>query len=109
MLVLQMHYNNVAGITAQDQTSIDFQVETEVERSGWIQPFTDPSWVSGTGMEIPAGATGVSHGFEFEMGLNLEAHTASLHMHELGSRANMTLVKADGTEDCLVQIDDRDH
>jgi hypothetical protein len=40
--------------------------------------------------------------------MSLDAHTANLHMHELGSKASMTLIKADGTEDCLLQIDDWD-
>jgi hypothetical protein len=107
-VVLQVHYNNVSGMTAADQTSVDFQIENEVERNGWIQPFTNPSWVGGEGMDIPAETTGVSYSFDWTMIMSLDAHTANLHMHELGSKASMTLIKADGTEDCLLQIDDWD-
>jgi hypothetical protein len=107
-IILQVHYNNVAGANAPDQTSIDFQVELDAERIGWIQPFTDPSWLDGSSMSIPAGVEGVRHDFEFEMGMSLDIHSANLHMHRLGKAAEMTLTKAVGTEDCLIRIDDWD-
>jgi hypothetical protein len=107
-VVLQVHYNNSTGITAEDQTSIDFQIESEVERYGWIQPFTDPLWVYGIGMDIPAQTDGVTHSYDYELSNTLEAHSASLHMHRLGTKASMKLTKADGTVECLLEIDDWD-
>ena len=35
------------------------QVDAEVDREGWIQPFTNPLWVFSGGMDIPAGEEGV--------------------------------------------------
>jgi hypothetical protein len=108
MLVLQMHYNSASGATGTDQTSIDFSYETEVDRPGWIQPFTDPDWVFGGGMDIPAGATDVTHDFEFMMAQSFTVHSANLHMHTLGTGGRMEIGKADGATDCLIEIDDWD-
>ena len=107
-VILQVHYNLLAGASVADQTSIDFQVEVEAERSGWIQPFANPAWVMTGGMDIPAQTQGVRHRFDYTMLMDLDIHSANLHMHRLGTRASMTLTKTDGTEDCLVQIDDWD-
>jgi len=107
-VIIQVHYNNVTADSPADQTTIDFQVESEVDRMGWIQPFTDPAWVYGTGMEIPAGTEGVQHSFSFELAMSLDVHSANLHMHRLGKKAIMSMTKTDGTEDCLVAIDDWD-
>ena len=108
MLILQMHYNNASGASGSDQSSIDFQIDSEVERAGWIQPFTNPLWVYGGGMTIPAGAEGVEHSFESVLPRDLTFHTANLHMHTLGRTARMEIERADGTKDCMLQIDDWD-
>lgn len=108
ILVLQMHYNNTSGGVGTDQSSIDFQIEAEVEREGWIQPFTNPLWVFSGGMEIPAGEDGVAHSFGYAMPRALTFYTASLHMHTLGKTARMEIERPDGTKDCLLEIDDWD-
>ena len=108
LLVLQMHYNSKAGASGSDQSSIDFTYETEVDRVGWIQPFTDIGWVFGGGMDIPAQSNGVEHFYERELTNNLTMHSANLHMHTLGKRARMEIEKSDGSKECLIEIDDWD-
>jgi len=107
-IILQMHYNMLGGGQGSDKTSVDFQVEDEAERVGWIQPFTNPSWLSGIGMEIPAQTDGVSHSYGLDLGMELVFHSANLHMHTLGRSAGMTVTSPDGEDDCLLQIDDWD-
>ena len=108
LLVLQMHYNSKAGATGSDQSSIDFTIESSVEREGWIQPFTNPGWVFAGGMDIPAQTEGAQQSFENTMARDLIMHTANLHMHTLGRTARMEIERADGETDCLIQIDDWD-
>jgi len=108
LLVLQMHYNSKTGASGADQSSIDFTYETEVERVGWIQPFTNISWVFGGGMDIPAQTDDVQHHFENTMPRDLIFHTANLHMHTLGKQARMEVQKEDGSTECLIEIDDWD-
>ena len=108
MLVLQMHYNAASGATGSDQTSIDFMLETEVDSVGWIQPFTNIEWVFGGGMDIPANSVGTTHSYETSVPRQLTFHTANLHMHTQGVAAQMSVERSDGTEDCLLEIDDWD-
>ena len=108
MLVLQMHYNSRSGATGSDQTSIDFTVETEVENPGTIQPFTNPTWVFSGGMTIPANTEGVSHSFGMEISRDLVFHSANLHMHTRGRTGSMEIQRTDGTNDCMIEIDDWD-
>ena len=108
MLILQMHYNSASGGTGADQSSIDFQVESEVERRGWIQPFTNPQWVIFGGMDIPSGAEGASHSYQQAMPRDLVFHNANIHMHTKGRTARMELERTDGEKDCMIQIDDWD-
>jgi hypothetical protein len=107
-VIVQVHYNLEAGAEGEDMTTIDVQIEEEVDKVGWIQPFADPSWVMGSTMEIPAGAEGITHEFSYTMDYPLEFHTANLHMHRLGTEARMSIIRADGTEDCMLAIDDWD-
>ena len=108
LLVLQMHYNSASGATGSDQTSIEFTLEPEVDRPGWIQPFTDIGWVFGNGMNIPANTAGVTHQYETQVPRNLTFHSANLHMHTRGVAAKMELEHSDGTKDCMLEIDDWD-
>jgi len=108
LLVLQMHYNSKSGATGSDQSSIDFTIESSVEREGWIQPFTNPAWVFAGGMDIPAQTEGAQQSFENTMTRNLTMHSANLHMHTLGRTARMEVERADGEKDCLLEIDDWD-
>jgi hypothetical protein len=107
-VVLQVHYNNRSGDTEPDLTRVEVMVSDEVEHPAYIQPWTDPSWLDGTGMDIPAHSEGVSHSFSVRDSWGaFQVHTASLHMHQLGRSANLT-VERPGEDTCLLQIDDWD-
>jgi len=107
-VILQVHYNLQSGAEGEDLTTIDVQIEEEVDTVGWIQPFADPMWLLAQTMNIPAGDEPVTHSFSYSMGNELEFHSANLHMHTLGQSARMSVTRADGTEDCMLEIDDWD-
>jgi hypothetical protein len=111
-IALQVHYNNTTGQDQPDQTSVDFKIDDAVEKEGRIQPWTKLSWLSGQNMLIPAGDTDVMHSFEFDPtqyisgGNAFTMHSASLHMHQLGTSARLAIHRAGGADECLLQIDD---
>ncbi len=112
-VVLQIHYAaNPSGWP--DQTSVDVSVEPEVEREAWIQPWMDPAWFAPEGLTIPAGdpdmrvSTALDPVFFIGGSEPLTMHTAGLHMHLLGSRGRLSIERADGSEECLLDIPDWD-
>ena len=123
-LVLQMHYNTVSADPQPDQTSVALQLAGDVDRPALIQLVTDPEWLDNGGMPIPAGDASVTHTAELDLPLFVAVlggadigvaydepfaiHSVNLHMHELGVRARTSILRADGTEDCLLGIDDWD-
>lgn len=108
-VVLQVHYSaNPSGLS--DQTSVDVSVAPSVGHAAWIQPWMDPSWFEPDGLTIPAGApsTSVSSAldpvFFVGGGEPIKMHTVGLHMHLLGSAGRLSLERADGSEECLLEI-----
>jgi len=109
LVAMQVHYYTAAG-KAPDQSSVDLRVETEPQ--GWmeIQPWTDITWVAGLGMEIPPNTTGVQHRFTYtaEAGDRFQINTAGLHMHTHGRAARLSVVRASGEEDCVLDVPNYD-
>ena len=108
-IVLQIHYAaNPSGWP--DQTGIEVSVEPEVDREAWIQPWIGSAWFSPDGLTIPAGdpAVRVSTALDpvFFIGGSepLTMHTAGLHMHLLGTQGRLSIERADGGEECLLEI-----
>ena len=113
MIVLQMHYNTLGGSDDPDRSALQLKIDTEVERPAFMMPVVNPGWLSDGGMPIPAGEPDVVHKASFNPLLFTEAdeltiHTAMLHMHLLGTQGRMTVEHADGTEECILQVDDWD-
>ncbi len=118
-VVVQMHYHTLPG-AGPDRTTLEMRTAASVERSALMVPFTNPKWVTGqTPMEIPAGATEVTHTFSADLtkalplidpGGELAAdqplvlHAASLHMHTLGVSGRVSIERAAGGSDCALAI-----
>ena len=107
-IALQIHYNLEADDGETDLTSIDVMVEESVEHPARIQPWTNPTWLYGGGMTIPANSTGTSHEFSYAPPIDIKLYTGNLHMHELGKTGMLSMIQPDGTEDCLLSISDWD-
>jgi Copper type II ascorbate-dependent monooxygenase, N-terminal domain/Copper type II ascorbate-dependent monooxygenase, C-terminal domain len=103
-VVLQMHYNTANGDAGPDQSSFDIKVDDTVTNPGIIQPWADPTWLSGDTMAIPANTDGVTHSFSYTLSDTYKIWTSNLHMHTYGTNARMWIDRADGSEDCMLDI-----
>ncbi len=113
-IALQVHYNTHAGEPIPDTTKIQLKVDTAVEREALIVPFTNPIWLMGDAMSIPAGDASVRHGFATLLSLYasgiggfrptdpLLVYSAALHMHTLGASASLR-IEGD-TPACVLDI-----
>lgn len=123
ILVVQMHYNTLVAEPTPDQSTILIATTDEVERpaSGFL--YTNPRFLGGGVMTIPAGDPDVWHGFTvpagilgrlfggpagLENGESFALHNGFIHMHNLGTTARTTLIRPDGTEQVIVDIRDWD-
>lgn len=116
-IVLQVHYNSHESGPGPDRTAVEVKLEPSVEREALVVPFTNPNWLSGDAMSIPAGDPEVTHAFSMdgstyagflngpiEAGEPLEIHAAALHMHQLGTRGRIAVKRASGEEACLLDV-----
>ena len=119
-LIIQMHLNSLSSDPAPDQSSFELRLADEVEREAVILPYTNPAWLRGDGMHIPAGEKSVKHSFGIDVTRfadivtggrlsngPLRIYAAGLHMHTLGVRAR-TAIRRQGTEECLLSIPEWD-
>ncbi len=119
VMVVQMHYNTLVSEPVPDQSLIRVATADEVDRPARGFLLTDPRWLSPGGMPIPAGDPAVSHEiflpafilanvFGQEAGLTgadpWVMHQGFLHMHGLGSGGRTTLIRADGTQQVILDV-----
>lgn len=109
-IILQLHYNVLEPGPDPDLTTIEMKLDDTVAKNAIIQPWANPNWLDSQLMHIPAGQADVMHSFEFDAtfvtGGPFTVWSAALHMHTLGRSAKASIVRADGSSECLLQIDD---
>lgn len=107
-VILQVHYNTLTTAPVADQTEVVLKVDDQVEKPAMYIPWTNPQWLGGDSMMIPAGSADTTHSFGFDLagiaGQNIAIHDVALHMHTLGEKARLWIDRADGSEDCLLDI-----
>jgi len=111
-IALQVHYNTLTAGATPDRTRVQFKVARQVESEAIVVPFTNPNWLRGDAMAIPAGEADVRHAWSFPLslyvaGLGGEAgplllHAAALHLHQLGTRASIRIDRAEDA--CVLEI-----
>ena len=114
-VVLQIHYNTATS-SGEDQTAIDFKLDAEVDALAAYAPWLNATWTMG-GMTIPAGETDVSYTttaapqgfFQFlNPSLDLDGgfriHGSMLHMHRLGASGALSVLRADGSVEPILEI-----
>ena len=119
IVVLQLHYNTLAWDGRPDQSTVDLVIADEVDRIGSFAPFLNPLWPLGE-MVLPAGeATDQTYEADprpfFEL-LNgdldltngFDIFASMMHMHTLGSGAEVMVKRANGDEEVLVRVEDYD-
>ena len=108
VVVMQVHYNMPIddSVDTTDQSAVDIRFEEEPQGWASVQPWTDLGWVLGSGMEIPAETEGVEHDWEYivQEGERFLIRAATLHMHTLGRSGRLSVVREDGSEDCVLDI-----
>ncbi len=110
-LVLSMHYRQPAtGAFAADRTTVQLITQTEPVTALRYVMVYNPLWVIGE-MPIPKGEPSVVHRYVDEPtlyngGRAYLVYAVNLHMHERGSRGQITILRANGERECLLQIDD---
>lgn len=109
-IILQVHYNTSHGTTGSDLTSIDLKIDSTVQREGLVMPWANPQWPGGN-MPIAANDPDVTHAFSFDptpFTGEVEIFAAGLHMHTLGTSGRLQIERANGEQQCMLQIDDWD-
>ncbi len=111
-LILSVHYSVVEAAPGPDQTTVQLMTAESVEGSLKSFGVYDPAWVSG-GMPIPADDPEVVYTYSWQPGLvdrtTSRLLAANLHMHERGARGQVGILRADGSTECLLQIDRWDY
>ncbi len=125
VIILQMHYNTLTADVQSDQSSIGLNIADSVERVGVVIPFTNYRWIFGSeSMSIPAGDEYVEHSTREDLsdqildylgspaslssGDSFRLYSAGHHMHLLGTYGKSVIHRADGDEQCLLEINDWD-
>jgi len=123
VMVVQMHYNTLVAEPTPDQSVIQVATSDNVQRPARSFLVTDPRWLGEGGMPIPAGDPEVQHEillpgeilarfFGAEAGVTTDdpwvLHQAFVHMHNLGKSGRTTLVRANGTEQVILDVRDWD-
>jgi hypothetical protein len=98
-LVVQLHYHNHGVQPVSDQTRVALELAPSVEHRG------DLHHARNTALYLPPGLDGVvaSGTHELDVDEPTIARAARIHMHELGTRARLELLRGDETR-CLLDI-----
>lgn len=107
-LVLTVHYSVTTAAPVEDLTSVDLMLADDVESELSALSVYDPLWLVG-GLRIPADDPDVMVSHRSYPLKRKSLVGVNLHMHERGSRGSVGIVHADGSKECLLQIDDWQH
>lgn len=116
-VVIQVHYNTSTSPPVADQTGIVLKLDKSVEKKAVVLPYANPAWLAGS-MTIPAHSMDATHTYSADpslfaailsggavtAGQPLTVWAAGLHMHTLGTHATTAIQRANGDEECLLDI-----
>ena len=107
--VVQMHYFVGNAGPLEDQTTLRFWAQADVEKEARLVKVLDPRWPAGN-MPITAGDSDATYTVELENPLGQSAllWAAGPHMHLLGKSSSLRVNHSDLTETCVVDIPDWD-
>jgi hypothetical protein len=119
-LIMQVHYNLENARPAPDRSVFELQLAGRVERRGSYIPLVDPRWlISPQTFRIPAGQKHVVNavtldprpflpflGAQIDTSRGFTIHSVAHHMHLLGKRSDVALVRANGSRVPLLRIRD---
>ena len=104
-VVMQVHYNLLAAETAPDMTEWHVWTTAEVPQFN-LRAIPQPN----LDIRIPAGDPTSVHVREFpnRLGVPLTVVAVAPHMHVLGTKIRVDHLRADGSQECLIDIPDWD-
>lgn len=100
-LILQVHYNTLAGEGLSDRTNVDLQVATEEVTVGKFRALVD------LGLRLPPLMESAEAGITSKVSDAEEPFTLAgifPHMHTLGRTLRVDLTHADGSTECVVDV-----
>lgn len=109
-IVLQVHYSGLNGPPEPDTTSLDLKLDNVVAKQAWIQPWANLAWEGGGVMILPAGDPDVSVSVAYDPtlfvsnGQPIVMYSVGLHMHGLGTKGKVTIERAGGDDECLLDM-----
>jgi Copper type II ascorbate-dependent monooxygenase, C-terminal domain len=117
-LIVQIHYNLESTAPRPDRSVVVFKLDDSVQKRGIYAPVVNLSWlVSPRTFRIPAGKARVLHSFagdprqalallgsDLDLRAGFVVHSALLHMHRLGKRGQVALVRQSGRREVLLSI-----
>ena len=116
-LVVQVHYNLDHTKAVPDRSTLEFKLDDAVDRPGVYVPVLDPAWVfTPATMAIPPRKR-VVHAWtgdirpmlrfyapRLDTSRGFAIHSVAHHMHELGVRGTLAVVRADGSRSVLLHV-----
>ena len=115
VIIMQQHYNSLgASAEETDRSTLQFMLEQDVKNPGRAVWLVNPLWQSRAtrdSMKITANnpdatVNTMSAGSSVAGRSNFDIYWADLHMHTLGSRGKLEVVRANGKRECLLRVDD---
>jgi hypothetical protein len=107
-ILLNVHYSVEFTDEVTDQLTLEMKIDDE-GRPFRTMALADPTWLIGDALLIPAGESDVAYRYELRPTLYtrnrpVELYSANAHMHAYGSRFKMTVMRDDGSSECLLEI-----
>ncbi len=104
LIGFQIHYNTTFTEPAADQTSIELKIDDTVTHPARTLRLWDPQWLEEGGMKIPAGQSEVTWSMSHTEEGEVTIFSGNLHMHTLGTAATLDILRADGSEECILDL-----
>jgi len=112
-LILSVHYRFAPASAPADTTQIALRLDDSVAREINGLAVYNPAWLLGETMRIPAGEADVTFAYGYDptafTGGAALIQNVSLHMHEHGASGSLAIERADGSVECLLNIDRWDY
>jgi hypothetical protein len=116
-LIVQIHYNLESTTPRPDHSVVELKVDDAVAKRAASAPVVNPGWlISPRSFRIPAGKR-VTHswagdprpflrllGSDVDLSKGFMIHSVLLHMHRLGQRGQVAIVRASGKREVLLSI-----
>jgi Copper type II ascorbate-dependent monooxygenase, C-terminal domain len=107
-ILLNVHYSLVGVSEVGDQTAIEFRLDATA-RPAKTLPIANPLWLIEDAMRIKAGDPDKAYAFQYDpvsitRGKRIWLRGFTPHMHALASRQQFSIVRRNGTVECMTEI-----